>query len=293
MSRKGLLLFLACGIAWGIPYIFIKFAVQDFSVPAIVLVRTLIGGLVLLPIAIRRKAIAPALKKWKTVLAFACIEMVGPWWLLNSAENGHINSGLAGLLIATVPFFAMAVGYFYLGDKSAAHPKNVFGLIIGFIGLGLLIGIDAFIHDLEVLWVGALILAAIGYAIAPAIAAKQAPEVDSSGMLSLAMLAAALIYLPFAFTQPLAEGVQSPSTLGVISLGILGVVCTALAFIMFFSLIKEVSYSRASLITYMNTAVAILAGVLFAAEPFTLGMALGLPLVAVGSYFASRKHEAK
>lgn len=290
MSRKGLFLFIACGITWGIPYIFIKFAVEDFSPATIILVRTAIGALVLLPIAMRRKSLIPALKKWKTVLAFACIEMVGPWWLLNSAENGHINSGLAGLLIATVPFFAMAVGYFYLGDKTANHPKNVFGLVIGFIGLGLLIGIDAFIENLEVLWVLALIVAAMGYAIAPAIAAKQAPEVDSSGMLALAMAFAAIINLPLALVHPFAEGVESPSTLGIASVVVLGVVCTALAFVMFFSLIKEVSYSRASLITYMNTAVAILAGVLFAAEPFTLGMALGLPLVAVGSYFASRKH---
>ena len=103
MSRKGLLLFLACGIAWGIPYLFIRFAVLDFSVPTIILFRTAIGALVLLPIAYRRKSLMPALRAWKTVVAFALLEMVGPWWLINSAEHGHINSGLAGLLIATVP----------------------------------------------------------------------------------------------------------------------------------------------------------------------------------------------
>ncbi len=195
MSRKGLLLFLACGIVWGIPYFFIKIAVEDFSAPTIILARTAIGALVLVPLALKRKAFIPALKKWRVVLIFALFEMIGPWWLINTAEDGHINSGLAGLLIATVPFLAMAIGYFYLGDKTAAHPKNILGLILGFAGIVLLVGIDALTHDLEVLWVGAVILAAVGYAIAPAVTAKKAPDVEMVGILSLSMAVTAVFYL--------------------------------------------------------------------------------------------------
>ena len=290
MSRKGLLLFLACGIAWGIPYLFIRFAVLDFSVPTIILFRTAIGALVLLPIAYRRKSLIPALRAWKTVVAFALLEMVGPWWLINSAEHGHINSGLAGLLIATVPFFAMAVGYFYLGDKSSAHPKNIVGLVIGFAGLLLLVGIDSLTGNLELVWVGAMILAALGYTLAPAIATKTAPDVEFTGILAWSMLLTALIYATPAAMTPLAVGVTTPHVMGWVSLVILGVVCSALAFVLYFALIQEVAFSRASLITYLNTAVAIFMGVLWGAEPFTLGMAVGLPLVALGSYFASRKH---
>jgi len=290
MSRKGLLLFLACGIAWGIPYFFIRFAVQDFSVPTIILFRTALGAIVLLPIAYRRKALLPALRAWKTVVAFAMLEMVGPWWLINSAEHGHINSGLAGLLIATVPFFAMAVGYFYLGDKSSAHPKNMLGLIIGFLGIFLLVGIDAFGGQLELIWVGAMILAALGYTLAPAIASKTAPNVEILGILAWSMVLTAAIYAVPAAITPLAANVATPHLMGWVSLLVLGVVCSALAFVLYFALIKEVSFSRASLITYVNTAVAIFMGVLWGAEPFTLGMAVGLPLVAIGSYFASRKH---
>ncbi len=290
MSRKGFLLFLACGIVWGIPYFFIKIAVQDFSVPTIIFVRTAIGALVLVPIALRRKAFLPALKKWKTVLAFATFEMIGPWWLINSSENGHINSGLAGLLVATVPFFAMAIGYFYLGDKTAAHPKNVMGLVFGFAGIILLVGIDALTQNLEVVWVGAMILAALGYAVAPAIASKTAPNVEMVGILSLSMAFSALVYAVPAALNPLAPGVTMPAVESWVSLAILGAVCSALAFVLFFALIREVSYSRSTLITYANTAVAILIGVAFGSEPFTIGMAVGLPLVAVGSYFASRQH---
>jgi len=135
-----------------------------------------------------------------------------------------------------------------------------------------------------------MILAALGYTIAPAYATKNAPAVDNSGILAWSMLITALFYLPSAIGSPLAVGVSAPSWEGWAALVILGVVCSALAFVLYFALVAEVSYSRASLITYLNTAVAILMGVFWAAEPFTLGMALGLPLVAVGSYFASRRH---
>lgn len=290
MSRKGLLLFLACGIAWGVPYFFIKVAAEDFSTSMIILSRVVIGAAVLTPIAIRRGAFVPALKAWKASLAFALFEMAGPWWLVTAAEDGHISSGLAGLLIATVPFFAMAVTFYYLRDKSAVHKKNIIGLAVGFIGIVLLVGIDAITHNLELVWVGAVILAAVGYAIAPAIAAKEAPGVDLVGVLSVSMIFVGLIYVVPAILNPLAGGVTEPKWESWVALGMLGVVCSAIAFVLFFKLMAEIGLSRASLITYVNTAVAILLGILFAGEPFTTGMLVGFPLVAIGSYLASRRH---
>ncbi len=290
MSRKGLFLFLACGIAWGIPYFFIKVAASDFSPAMIILSRVLLGALVLTPVAIKRGAFVPALRAWKVSLAFALFEMAGPWWLVTTAEKGHISSGLAGLLIATVPFFAMAVTFYYLGDKSAVHKKNILGLAIGFVGIFLLVGIDAFTQNLELVWVGAIILAAVGYAIAPAIAAKEAPNVERIGVIAVSMIFVAVIYVVPAILNPLAEGVTTPKWESWVSLAVLGVVCSAVAFVLFFDLMKEIGLSRASLITYVNTAVAILLGILFASEPFTIGMWVGFPLVAAGSFLASRRH---
>jgi drug/metabolite transporter (DMT)-like permease len=137
MSRKGLLLFLIAGVAWGVPYLFIRVAVEDFSNWTIVFARVIIGAAVLIPIAIKRKALLPALKAWKYVLVYAVLEMVIPWFLLTEAER-VINSGLAGLLVATVPFFGLAIGLWYLKDKSLAHPKTITGMIVGFAGLILL-----------------------------------------------------------------------------------------------------------------------------------------------------------
>lgn len=290
MSRKGLLLFLACGIAWGIPYFFIKVAAAEFSPAMVIFSRVAFGSLALVPLAIKRGAFKPALRAWKACLGFAIFEMAVPWWLITSAEHGHITSGLAGLLIATVPFFAMAVTYYYLGDKSAVHKKNIIGLAVGFVGIFLLVGIDAFTQNLELIWVGAVILSAVGYAVAPAVVAKQAPNVEMVGVISISMMMVAAIYLVPSLLNPLASPDVTPTLNGWISLGVLGVVCSAVAFVLFFALMREMALSRASLITYLNTAVAILLGVLFAGEPFTLGMWFGFPLVAVGSYLASRKH---
>lgn len=288
MSRKGLLLFIACGIAWGIPYAFIRIAVEQFDVATIILARVLIGAAVLVPFAIYRKALIPALKHWRWVLVFAVLEMVGPWFLITNAEK-TVSSGLTGLLIAIVPFWAVFIAYFYLGDKSVKHPKTIFGLVVGFIGVLLLVGVDAFTADLDLLGVGAIVLASVGYAIAPAISAKKIGHLDSAGVISLSMVIVAIFYAVPGFAA-LPPSLPTANLEGWMALAILGVVCSAIAFILFFDLIKEIGSARATLITYPNTAVAFLLGIVFLAEPVTLGMILGFPLVLLGSYFASKKH---
>ena len=289
MSRKGLLLFLAAGFAWGIPYFFIRVAVEDFSTPTIVFARVAIGALVLIPFAIHQKALLPALKAWPWVLAFAFIEMVGPWYLITEAEQS-ISSGLAGLLIATVPFFAVLIAYFFMGDRTVFHPKTVLGLVIGFVGVFLLVGIDSFAGHVDPLQVGLVVIAAIGYAVAPALASVKLGTVPTSGVIALSMLIVAAVYAwPMSLNLP-AEIAAKPAAESWIALVVLGLVCSAIAFVIFFKLILEIGSARATLITYLNTAVALVLGILFLNEPLTTGIAIGFPLVLVGSWFASRKH---
>jgi drug/metabolite transporter (DMT)-like permease len=288
VSRKGLWLFIACGIAWGIPYAFIRVAVEQFDVATIIFARVVIGAAVLIPFAIHRKAIMPALKHWPWVLAFALIEMAGPWFLITNAEK-TVSSGLTGLLIAIVPFWAVFIAYWFLGDKSVKHPKTILGLVIGFIGVFLLVGIDAFTADLDILGVGAIVLASLGYAIAPAISSHKIGHIDSAGVISLSMVIVAAIYaVPGLSALPAA--LPHATFDGWFALAMLGIVCSAIAFILFFDLIKEIGSARATLITYPNTAIAFVLGIVFLSEPITLGMILGFPLVLIGSYFASKKH---
>lgn len=292
MSRKALLLFLAVGLAWGVPYFFIRLAIgtdgHGFSAVTIVFARVVIGAAVLLPIAIRQGAMAAVWRHWPWVLAFALIEMAGPWFLITTAEH-HISSGLAGLMIATVPFFAVPLAYF-LGDKSVIHKKTIFGLVFGFLGVVLLVGIDTLAGHIDPLWVGALILSAIGYAIAPMMADVKLREVPTAGVMGTSMAIVAVIYaIPAGLQIPVDLASNPPASAWWALLG-LGVICSALAFVLFFALVKHIGGARATLITYVNTAVALVLGVIFLGEPITAGMLVGFPMVVIGSYFASRRH---
>jgi drug/metabolite transporter (DMT)-like permease len=291
MSRKALWLFLAAGLAWGVPYFFIAIAVQDFSTYSIVLFRVIIGAAVLIPLAIKSGALKLAIKHWRWVLLFAVLEMVAPWWLITEAAN-HISSGLTGLLIATVPFFAVLIASF-LGDKSVWHPKTIFGLVLGFTGVVALIGIDSIAGFIDPLWVAAVILASVGYALAPAIIAHKIGFVPTAGVISLSMVMVGIIYLIPALTQLPAEIAAGPALESWIAIVVLGVVCSAVAFVIFFALIKEIGAARATLITYLNTLVALVLGIVFLDEPITPGLIIGIPLVLIGSWFAGRRHESK
>lgn len=290
MSRKALLLFLSVGIIWGTPYFFIAIAIEHFHTASVVFLRVFLGALVLLPIAIRKGMLAKTLKAWPWVLAFAVLEMVGPWWLITEAER-QISSSLAGLLVTTVPFVAaFLVGF--LGDRSAWHPKTVLGLIVGFAGVVSLVGIDVLQGSLVVTPVLMVLASAVGYAVAPIVANRTPGDVPTLGVIAVSLTMVTLIYSPFAaFTLP-ADIMAMPSGGAWASIAVLGFFCSALAFVIFFDLIREIGPARASLITYVNLAVAMVLGVVFLAEPLTLGMLVGFPLVVLGSYLASRQRQA-
>jgi drug/metabolite transporter (DMT)-like permease len=288
VSRRGLVLFLLAGLFWGLPYFFIAVALEHFSTPTIVFARTFIGALVLIPYAIKTGAAKMAIKAWPYVVLFGVLEMVGPWFLITEAEK-HISSGLAGLLISTVPFFAVAILAVVFKDRTALRPVPLTGMVIGFIGVAALVGIDSLLGHAQPLWIGAIVLAAVGYAIAPIMANHKMKEVPTSGVIGLSMGLVALLYsVPAAFEIP-GELAAKPSVDGWIALLVLGLVCSALAFVVFFNLIKEVGPVKASLITYVNTAVALLLGTVFLAEPVTPGLLIGIPLITVGLYLSAKK----
>jgi drug/metabolite transporter (DMT)-like permease len=289
MSRRGFLLFLAIGLAWGVPYFFLAVAGKDFSTPTVIFSRVTIGALILVPLAIKRGALKPALKAWPWVLAFAAIEMIGPWFLLTEAER-HVPSGLAGLMIATVPIFGMLIAYFFQGDKSVRHPKTLAGLAIGFAGVVLLVGIDSLTGTFEPIYLLMLVLSALGYAVAPAIANAKLQDVPTVGVIGLSLTMVAAFYAIPALTALPGEIAAGPAWTSVGSLVGLGVISSALAFVLFFELVKEVGSARATLVTYPNTAWALLLGIVFLHEPITIGLLTGLPLVALGSYLSLRKH---
>jgi drug/metabolite transporter (DMT)-like permease len=290
VSRKGLFLFLGAGIAWGMPYFFIAVALHGFSTVSIVWLRVAIAVAILLPLAIRQNVLRPALRAWPWVVAFAVLEMVGPWYFITEAERS-LSSSLVGLLITTVPFIAaFVVGL--RGDKSAWHPKTVLGLFIGLAGVIALVGLDVFAGVIALFPVILVLLAAVGYAVAPIIANEKMSDVPTLGVITLSLIVVVIVYaIPAAFSLP-ADIAAGPTTNEWLSVVFLGVVCSALAFVMFFALIKEIGPARATLITYVNLLVAMILGVIFLQEPVTTGILVGLPLVVIGSYLASQRRVA-
>ena len=275
------------GFIWGIPYLLIRVAVEDLTPATIIFGRLAIASLILIPIAMHRKTLLPALKGIKYIALYSVIEIVGPQFLITNAERS-ITSGLTGLLIATVPIWSTIFTSMH-GDKTVWHHKRLIGLVIGFIGVMSLVGLES-ISGRSPFWaIGSVLLAAVGYAYAVIMIRIKLPDVSSIAINAVAIAMAALFYAPFTIAQWPEGGLQSISAKSIWAIVGLGVICTAVAFIVFFEVMKEIGPARTSLITYLNTAIAVLLGVLILNEPLTIGIAIGLPLVLIGSYFASRK----
>ena len=283
ISRRGWILFAVMSLVWGITYLFIKEAVESYSPPAVVAGRTLLGGLVLLPFAIRAGALRAAWKYWPWVLAFGLVEMAGPFLLLSHAEK-TLPSGLTGLLVATVPLFAAVIALLR-GDRSVLSPLRLGGLLLGFAGVIVVVAGPGLFPQSTASFVGIgeILLTALLYAIAPFIIAYKLRDVPSIGTITLALFAIGIGYLPAALlTQH-----EVPTLRSTVSLVLLGVICTAVAFVAFFGLIREVGPVRAPLFTYVNPVVAIILGTLLLGEPITPGLIVGFPLIIIGCWFAA------
>ena len=266
---------------WGIPYLFIKIAVGELTPATLVFLRSLIGASLLLPIAIGRKDLAPLLPYWKWILAYTFVEVAAPWFLLSDAER-RISSSLTGLLIAAVPSIGALLAFVTGGER--LDSRRIAGLALGFFGVAALVGLDVHADDLGA--IGQVGLVALGYAIGPMIIERKLGSLPALGVVAASLGITALVYAPFGLTQ-LPTAVPSLSV--IFAVAVLGVVCTALAFVLFFALISEVGGPRATVITYVNPAVALALGVALLHEPFTYGIAIGFVLIVLGSVLATRR----
>ncbi len=283
MTRRGLLLFAALGLIWGIPYLFIKIAVVELSPEMLVVLRTGLAAVILLPIAARRGAILPVLRRWKPLLAFAVVEIVLPWYFLNAAEV-RLPSSTAGLLLSATPLAAVAIA-FMLGSRDRLTRVNVIGIVIGMLGVAAIVGLDLAGSDLGS--VAMLLIVVIGYALGPAILAKWMSDLPGVGVIAVALTIALFITLPVvAITGGWPTAVPSLPVIG--SVVVLAVVCSALAFMLMFALIAEIGPIRMTAITYVNPAVAVLAGALILSEPITVWTVIGFALILVGSALVTR-----
>src|SRR5881227_3771216 len=282
MTRRGLLLFAAMCVIWGIPYLFIRVAVGELTPATLVFVRTGVAALILMPFVLRRGGLREIGHRWVPLIAFAAIEIAGPWFFLSSAEQ-HITSALAGLLVSAVPLVGVAVAT-ALGNREHLELGSLTGFVIGLAGVALIVGFDLRATDGVALV--QMVLVVVGYAAAPAILARYLTGVPSVTVIGVALALCAVGYAPVAALQ-WPHSVPSLAVIG--SVAVLAVVCTAIAFLLFFRLIAEIGPVRATVITYVNPAVAAVLGAAVLRESLTLGMGLGFVLVLAGSTLATRR----
>jgi drug/metabolite transporter (DMT)-like permease len=281
MTRRSWALFAAMCVIWGIPYLLIRVAVRDVTPGTLVFARTAIGGLILLPLALTRGGYGPVLRHWRPLAVFTFIELAVPWLLLGTAEK-RLSSSLAGLLVAAVPLIGVLVARLTGADERVGFARMA-GLLLGVVGVAMLVGLDfGQIHVASLLEIAVVVVC---YAVGPVVMARRLADLPSIPVVSASLLLCAIAYLPYAVMRP-------PSDVGgkaIASIVVLGVVCTALAFVIFFALIGAIGPARSTVITYVNPAVAVLFGVALLDERFTLGMGIGFPLILAGSVLAARR----
>ncbi len=274
------MLFLALGVIWGIPYFLIKIAVREVSPALLVFIRTGGAALLLLPLAAARGELRSVLPHWKALAAFAAVEMAVPWFLLFNAEK-RLPSSLSGLLIASVPVIGAVLARVTGTDR--LDRRRVTGLVLGLGGVAALVGLDVSGANLGAAL--SLMVVAFGYALGPWILARYLSDLPGIAVMAGALTLCALVYAPIAaFALPS----RSLSGSVVASVAVLTVVCSALAFVLFFALVGEMGAMRTTVITYVNPAVAVILGVAVLGERVDAGTGLGFILILAGSFLATR-----
>jgi drug/metabolite transporter (DMT)-like permease len=290
VSWRGWTAFVALGIIWGLPYFFIKVAVQEISPLLLAFARVSLAAAILLPIAWRRGALRSLGKHKAAICAFALIEFAIPFSVISLGER-WISSSVTGILIAMVPLSIALIQRFF-GVRESLGTWRVLGLLVGFIGVAALLGTGSISGPLGWAGVGCMLLATVGYAIGPLIIQRHLAGLDSIGPLAASLsVASAVLLVPAILTLPK----QTPSATALVSIVVLGVVCTAVAMLLMFYLVRHAGASRATVITYINPVVATLLGVLVLHEHLGLGGIIAFALILVGSWLATRGavvHEA-
>ena len=282
MTRRGAILFALLGVAWGIPYLLIKVSVGQLDPAMLVLARTAIAAVVLLPFAAARGELLPVLRRWRPMLAFTVVELVVPQFLLGSAEE-RLPSSTTGLLIAAVPLAGVGIA-FLLGRPERLAALNWLGIALGMGGVAALVGFTVAGADLGA--VGMVLIVVIGYALGPAIIAKWMPDLPGTGVTTVAFAVTAVVYAPVvAVTRSWPAAWPSASVLT--SVVLLGVVCSAGAFSIMVALVGEIGPVRATTVTYVNPAVALVAGAVVLGERVTGWSVLGFALILAGCYLTA------
>lgn len=283
MSARAWAAFAAVSTLWGIPYLFIKVAVDD-GVPPVFLawVRVTLAAVILLVLAARAGVLGTVRGRFRVVALYALIEIALPFPLIAEGER-HVSSSLAAILISAVPMIvALLALRFDPGERATG--RRLAGLVIGFGGVIALVGLDVAGRPDELLGALAILLAAVGYAAGPMLLNRHFADLDPRATMGVSLAVAAVLLTPFA---ALDRPAATPPGEALVALGVLGLLCTATAFVLFGMLIAEVGPGRATVITYIAPVVAVALGVSVLGESLGPGAVAGLLLILAGSWLST------
>jgi drug/metabolite transporter (DMT)-like permease len=289
MSRRAWGAFAAVSVLWGLPYLFIKIA-DDGGMPPLDLawLRIALGAVVLVAIAWRAGTLPSLRGHWPWLLAFAVAEIAIPFPMIAAGET-HVASSTAAIVIATVPLIIALLSLRFEPSERVTGGR-LLGLLVGFAGVAFLVGVDVSGDGGELLGVGAVLIAACGYATGPLILKRKLADLDPIAMMGACLVIAAVLLTPLAAIDLPSS---TPTAGAFASVVVLGIFCTALALVLMAILIGLAGPSRASVITYINPVIALALGVVFLSEEPGAGALVGLALILVGSFLSTRKEPAK
>src|SRR3984885_3747982 len=283
MTRRAWAAFAAASIIWGVPYLFIKIAVDHgVTAPDLAWGRVTLGAIVLLTLAWRAGTLASVRTRWRWLLAFAVAEVAIPFPMLAIGEE-RVPSSLAAIMVATVPLIGALLAMRF-DHSERPTPVRALGLAIGFAGVIALVGIDVAGHGGELLGIGAIMITATGYAIGPLLVKHRLAGLDPRATMGASLAMASAILLPWA---ALDTPSRAPSAGAIGAVVVLGLLCTAIGFVVYAILIGEAGTRRATVITYVNPVVAVALGVLLLGEHPGAGAVAGLLLILAGGWLAT------
>jgi drug/metabolite transporter (DMT)-like permease len=285
MRLRDYVVLFALALIWGASFLFIKVAIQDVT-PAMLVAGRLLFSIATLSliVAARPSLFAGWRRYWRLAVLAGLVNIALPFLLISWGET-RIASGVASILNATTPLFTVILASWWPGNgHEALSGSRVAGVLLGFIGVGVLIGPGAL--SFAGAGLGSTIgeLAVLVAAAAYGVGALLARGFAGSGQLvgPLTMQVAALVYtLPVVVLTGVPTHVPSPRAFAMMA--VLGVLGTAVAYLLYFSLIRNVGASRTTIVTYLLPCTALIWGVTLLGETVSWNTLAGLLLVLLGT----------
>lgn len=267
---------------WGASYLLIEIGLREMGPGMVVFGRVFFAALVLIPLSLRRGALADIRGRWHVAAFVALVQVAGPFLLVARGQE-EITSSLAGILVASVPIFSAVLAIFFFPEDRVGGIRAV-GVGAGIVGVGLLLGVDLSGDESELAGGLIVLLASLGYAIGGLAVKQRLGDADPIGVATAVIVSSTVICLPVAVAG-MPESVPGVGPIAsVVSLGLLG---TGVAFAIFYRLMAEVGPSRTFLVTYLVPGFAVLYGATLLDEEIGIATCVGLALILGGSFLAA------